>query len=269
MNERAEAALAEFWPRLRGAARPLLMLDYDGTLAPFRVARDEAVPYPGVRERLGSLLREGMTRLVIVSGRTVADLLPLLGLEPHPEIWGCHGWERRLPSGEHRLGTLPSPARAALEQAADWIADAGLEARSERKPVSLTLHWRGMEGREAEALRQAAVAAWQPLATAAGLELHGFDGGLELRHPGRDKGSAVREILSEMPAVSPVAYLGDDWTDEDAFKALAGRGLSVLVRASRRQSAADCWLRAPEELLEFLDRWGQQQRAGGHHESRG
>ena len=269
MNEQAAARLADFWPRLQGPAPPLLMLDYDGTLAPFRVVRDEAVPYPGVRERLRSLLDGSATRLVIVSGRTVADLLPLLGLEPHPELWGCHGWERLLPNGEHRLGVLPVPAQAALEQADDWIAGAGLEARSERKPVSLTLHWRGMEGREAEALRQAAVAAWQPLATAAGLELHGFDGGLELRHPGRDKGSAVREILNETPAESAIAYLGDDLTDEDAFRVLDGRGLSVLVRASRRQSAADCWLRPPEELLEFLDRWGQQQRAGGHHESRG
>ena len=269
MNERTEEVLANFWPRLRRAARPLLMLDYDGTLAPFRVARDEAVPYPGVRERLRALQSESTTRLVIISGRTVADLLPLLGLEPHPEIWGCHGWERLLPSGECRLGTLPAPAREALERAADWITGAGLEARSERKPVSLTLHWRGLERGKAEALRRGAVAAWTPLAAAAGLELHGFDGGLELRHPGRDKGSAVREILSETPVASAIAYLGDDWTDEDAFRALAGRGLGVLVRGSRRQSAADLWLRPPDELLEFLDSWRKQLCTGGLHESRG
>jgi trehalose-6-phosphatase len=52
-----------------------------------------------------------------------------------------------------------------------------------------------------------------------------------------------------------VAYLGDDRTDEDAFKALAGRGLAVLVREELRPTAAAVWLRPPVELLDFLQRW--------------
>ena len=46
-----------------------------------------------------------------------------------------------------------------------------------------------------------------------------------------------------------------DLTDEDAFRAIALRGLAVLVRPELRETAAACWLRPPEELLEFLDRW--------------
>jgi len=61
--------------------------------------------------------------------------------------------------------------------------------------------------------------------------------------------------LAEEGADAAVAYLGDDLTDEDAFRALAGRGLRALVRAELRPSEADVWIRPPGELLAFLDRW--------------
>jgi trehalose-6-phosphatase len=66
------------------------------------------------------------------------------------------------------------------------------------------------------------------------MELLEFDGGIEMRMPGRDKGDAVRTILDEIGPEAPVAYLGDDATDERAFLALGTRGLSVLVRPESR-----------------------------------
>ncbi|RPJ43124.1 MAG: hypothetical protein EHM19_09270 [Candidatus Latescibacterota bacterium] len=93
------------------------------------------------------------------------------------------------------------------------------------------------------------------IARSSGLELRSFDGGIELLGRGRDKGSAVRTVLAEEGADAAVAYLGDDLTDEDAFRALAGRGLRALVRAELRPSEADVWIRPPGELLAFLDRW--------------
>jgi trehalose-phosphatase len=94
--------------------------------------------------------------------------------------------------------------------------------------------------------------AWTPLAERGALELHPFDGGLELRVPGRDKGFAVRRIFADLDEGAAVAYLGDDRTDEDAFRALDGRGLSVLVRREPRPTAAELRLEPPEELLQFL-----------------
>jgi trehalose-phosphatase len=84
---------------------------------------------------------------------------------------------------------------------------------------------------------------------------HDFDGGIELRVPGRHKGFVVDAVLSEMGRETAAAYLGDDSTDEDAFKAIRGRGIGVLVRPQYRATAADFWLKPPEELLEFLERW--------------
>src|SRR5438270_891959 len=75
------------------------------------------------------------------------------------------------------------------------------------------------------------------------------------RMPGRDKGDAMRAILMETNPDAAVAYLGDDQTDEDAFRALKGRGLTALVRPESRPTAADIWLQPPQELIEFFDDW--------------
>ena len=83
---------------------------------------------------------------------------------------------------------------------------------------------------------------------------------MELRVPGRNKGHAVKTILRETEKGALVTYLGDDITDEDAFKALKGKGLSVLVREEFRPTTADVWLKPPEGLLEFLSRWHKTRR---------
>ena len=82
-----------------------------------------------------------------------------------------------------------------------------------------------------------------------------FDGGIELRVSEWSKGTAVRTVLEELTPNAAVAYLGDDTTDEDAFRALKGRGLTVLVREEARASDADIWLQPPGGLVTFLQGW--------------
>jgi trehalose-6-phosphatase len=93
-----------------------------------------------------------------------------------------------------------------------------------------------------------------------GMRLLQFDGGLELL-AGRNKGDALRMILHELGRQTPIAYLGDDLTDEDAFEALEGRGLGVLVRREWRPSGAVVWVRPPGELRKFLEDWCRALRA--------
>jgi trehalose-6-phosphatase len=94
-----------------------------------------------------------------------------------------------------------------------------------------------------------------PIAQNAGLHLAPFDGGLELHAPGKNKGDAVQTILREAGDGAAAAYLGDDQTDENAFSAIKGKGLSGLVRSEPRPTIADICLRPPDELLEFLQDW--------------
>jgi len=249
---------ARFLGGLKGARAALLLLDYDGTLAPFRTEPAEAAPYPGVLPLLQAIRGEGRTRVALISGRSLDGLLPMLGVDPLPEVWASHGRERRLADGRTRV-IPPSPEQArGLEEAERRLGGFGLPSRREKKPFSLAYHVRGLPpGRGEEALR-AVQGLWGEVAQTSGLELLPFDGGLELRAPGWTKGDAVRAILKEAPPGCPAAYLGDDETDEDAFRALGSRGLPVLVREAWRPSSARAWLRPPGELTEFLRRWHER-----------
>lgn len=244
-----------FFRRLRSAGERLLMLDYDGTLAPFREERDAAVPHPGVRPLLARLVGAGHTRVVVVSGRALDDLRPLLAVDPEPEMWGNHGWERRRPGGEVERADPGPRARRGLRDGLEAARSGAPPGAVEVKPASVAVHVRGLGDREASALLETVRTAWTALVRGAGLELHDFDGGVELRVPGRDKGTAVDAILEGSAEGAAAAYLGDDRTDEDAFRALRGRGLSVLVGDRPRETAADLWIRPPDELLAFLERW--------------
>jgi trehalose 6-phosphate phosphatase len=255
----ARGEVTEFLRCVAEAPARLLMLDYDGTLAPLVVDRLQAHPYPGVLARLERLAREDCSRVVLVSGRPVEELMSLVPLSSPLEIWGSHGWERRLP-GSRTVTCIPEKlAREALDEARK-IGDAlGLSSCIERKPASLALHWRGVADNERHLLAQAR---WEAHAPDWQLRLVAFDGGVELRVAGQGKDVVVRTLLSEMPAGTVAAFLGDDATDEDAFVALGGAGLSVLVRGRPRETRASVRITPPEGVLCFLDRWEEASRGG-------
>ena len=249
-----EAIYISFLEQLKNADRRILLLDYDGTMAPFHKDRTHAFPYPEIPPLLTEIMKAG-TRLVLVTGRPSRELVMLSGLYPHPEIWGSHGLERLMPNGDYSVVTLPGKEEAALLKSADVVRALGYEANLELKPGGVAVHWRGLDPADAEKLRGMVSQKWKPLIEDHALKLLEFDGGLEIRVSSVDKGYAVKSILKESSPDAAVAYLGDDLTDEDAFLALKDRGLRVLVRPQHRPTAADLWLKPPEELGEFLHQW--------------
>jgi trehalose-phosphatase len=251
----SEVSLESFFERLATADERVLMLDYDGTLAPFREKRDEAVPYPGVRQRLKKLITSDAVRLIIISGRRVRDIGPLLGLDPLPEIWGSHGAERLISDDDYRLVDLGEKVQEGFDKIDNWAERENLTAVLEVKPAGRAFHWRGFPEAQKERIEHNVRGYWEHRAEDYELNLHHFDGGLELKAASVNKGNATKSILSELTSNAAIAYLGDDRTDEDAFRALNSHGLRVLVRPEKRETDADIWLRPPEELIDFLDRW--------------
>jgi trehalose-phosphatase len=248
--------LTRFFEQAESAPERVLMLDYDGTLAPFQAQPDLATPYFGVEALLNDIMAERRSRVVIVTGRPVGDLVPLLNLRRRPELWGAHGWERLLPDGRADSARPGPGAHRKLREGARrarGLARAG--ARVEKKPGSVALHWRGMSPPAAAEIREAVPRLWGPLTTEGSVELLPFESGVELLARGRNKGYAVRAVLSEAPGDAVVAYLGDDVADEDAFSAVKPRGLAVLVRPELRETTADAWIKPPGGLLDFLRRW--------------
>lgn len=261
MTSKAADKLEKFFSRFTKQANPLLLLDYDGTLAPFRVDRFKARPWAGVRELLERIQRQGRTRMAVVTGRPAGEIAPMLGLEKAIETWGLHGAERLYANGRRELEAASAPTQALLEELREKLRHDSLGGLVEDKANGVVMHWRGASAQKAKSIEKKTRALFEPLAQMDGLGILEFEAGLELR-AGRDKGGAVEAILAEFgaagPEACPVAFLGDDITDEAAFRAvnaLGSCGLSVLVRQEPRETAAQVWLRPPEELKGFLRRW--------------
>jgi trehalose-phosphatase len=160
-----------------------------------------------------------------------------------------------LPDSTLQRKNISATCSHKLQEAFLWAKDHGYENNCEQKGSSLAFHWRGLDENIKEKLQDAVSGAWEPLTSGQDLDILPFDGGIELRCAGMHKGDAVKQIIRESSEDEVIAYLGDDLTDEDAFEALKGRGLAVLVRESYRDTRADLWLRPPDELLDFLQSW--------------
>lgn len=257
MNRQTEKKLDEFFCAVSAAPQSLLLLDYDGTLAGFRVDRFKAKPWAGVRDLLTRIQQQGRTRIAVVTGRPVEEIPPLLDLDPQPEIWGLHGAERLRPNGRRELEKQPAAVRRALESLRKQLHRDAFGGLFEDKPNAAVMHWRGRSPKDAKFIERRTRRVFEPLTKIPGLRLLKFESGLELR-AGRDKGGAVREIIRESSGNAPVTYLGDDLTDEAAFIAVneaRSPHLSVLVRREERKTEADVWLKPPEEMRMFLRRW--------------
>jgi len=172
-------------------------------------------------------------------------------------VWGLHGAERLLPDGRRELEQAPEATQAKLEELRSRLRRDALGGLFEDKANGVVMHWRGHTMKMRELIEQRTRELFEPLARLEGLTLLEFESGLELR-TGRNKGGAVDAILSEADSGGPVAFLGDDLSDEAAFRAVqrvGRRGLSALVRKEWRETAAEVWLRPPEEVKQFLERW--------------
>lgn len=255
LRPEVESQLVSFLQTLARSSQAVLLLDYDGTLAPFLADRDRAYPYPGVALLLQEIVRNSRTRAVVVSGRDAGEILPLLNIHPRPEVWGVHGLQRLRTNGIMEMPRLDDRTLNGLSDADRWLDYLQLRHVAEFKAGSIAVHWRGLSESEAEDIRSRVLVGWRAIAENSGLNVLNFDGGVEIRSPQADKGDAVRAFLSEINPDTPAAYLGDDSTDESAFHAMQGRGLTILVRPTWRETAAQLWLKPPEELRDFLGLW--------------
>jgi trehalose 6-phosphate synthase/trehalose 6-phosphate phosphatase len=240
-----------------GVGRPHLLLDYDGTLAAFRVDRFQSRPWAGVREVLRTIQQEGKTRLAIITGRPAEEIGPMLGLDPPLEVWGLHGAERLYPDGCREMEAAAPAVQQVLENLREHLRRDSLGGLFEDKANGAVMHWRGHSRKKAAEIERRARDLFEPLARMEGLALLEFESGVELR-VGRNKGGAVDAILAETDDGGPVAYLGDDLSDEAAFRSvqrLGKRGFSGLVRREWRESAAQVWMKPPAEVVAFLERW--------------
>jgi len=246
---------SSFFKTLSTARNRVLLVDYDGTAAPFSADRSRARPYPAVTPLLHQIHTACATRLIVVSGRSAREIPRLLGIHPTPEIWGSHGVERLYSNGSYEERNVADEALQALAEAELRLDEASLGPHIEVKLAAIAVHWRGLDAPAVLKIRRRAYRVLEPMTLKGELTLAEFDEGVELRLRSANKSTTLLALLQELAAEIPVAYLGDDVDDEDAFGVLNGRGLTALIKATTRFTAAQITLRPPDELIGFLEEW--------------
>jgi trehalose 6-phosphate phosphatase len=96
---------------------------------------------------------------------------------------------------------------------------------------------------------------WTMIGAAAGLRVERIDGGVEVRCATRDKGHVVREIGERAGEGALIVYVGDDATDEDAFRAVSPSGVALGVGREKPGSAAIGRFGSCEDVAAWLARW--------------
>lgn len=234
------ASLWEAWPqvaeRCAAADELLLLLDYDGTLAPIAERPEQVRLAPTARRLVARLARRPDCWVAVISGRALRDVKRQVALDEVCYV-GNHGLEVEGPELRYTnpvakgsrplLGDIARRLREVLDELPGvWLED---------KTLTLTVHYRMAEPHEARVARLRASALLRPYQAKQQIWVTEGKQVLEVRPPVRwTKGTIVRWLLARRAAVHETAqvlpiYLGDDVTDEDAFDALGRQGLTVAV----------------------------------------
>lgn len=231
-----------------------MLLDYDGTLAPFHVNRFRAFPLPGVIDAVERIAVQPATEVALISGRPVSEVRTLI-VSDSLAIVGTHGFEFYRPGRGTELWSLSAEQERALDEAEAFAKDLVGPARTERKVATVAIHLRGLPETEAVRVANHFEKFCATMSGIGEMDVRRFDGGVELRAKGRDKGAAVRDLLAELPPADLVVYIGDDDTDEDAFRDLPPHGIGIKVGPEERPTRAQGRLPSSEAVRQFLWSW--------------
>lgn len=218
----------------------LVAFDFDGTLAPIVVDRRAARMGRAVGQALRKLGR--VQPLAIITGRSLADLRPRVpGV--NATLVGNHGLEGlELRAADTARSTVRAWDRALAQRK----LPPGVEL--ENKVWSLSLHYRRARPRLG-ALRELYAIA-QELKPAPRIVPGKFVLNLMPRHS-PDKGDALLELVRRT-GMRRAVFIGDDYTDEDAFQLGSARVLSIRI-GRKRGSSAEFYLKEQAEVVDLLE----------------
>jgi trehalose 6-phosphate phosphatase len=231
----------------------LLMCDFDGTLTPIHGDPGKCVLLPNIRNQLEMIVHSGKSHVAILSGRSLSDIQKRV---PIKNIYhaGNHGLEISGPNIKYvhpkalAAKTIIDKIRGSVEKE---IAD--IEGiLIEKKKFSFTLHYRMANKADGAFVRKTFYkiisenTQEQTVAILKGKKV------LELTpNVSWDKGKAALLIIRHLEKTCLPIYIGDDVTDESAFKALSEGGITIRVGISKK-TAAQYYLKNQRESLQFL-----------------
>jgi len=256
--------------RIKDSDHVLLFLDYDGTLTPIVSRPDRALLSPSSRKLLEELHGDPRYTLAVISGRALRDVRALVGLRGLIYV-GNHGLELVGPKirfvNPHAKATRPLLGRIARSLRRELRVTPG--AVVENKGLSLTVHFRKVRADERQLVAMIFDGITRPYRKKKKIQVTRGKCVFEVRPPVKwNKGTVVlwllkrTEVIEKTGGILPV-YLGDDLTDEDAFRALSDRGITVLVGDPHPLSRAEYRLSGVREVRTFLRKLAALGRGGG------
>lgn len=234
--------------------RPVFFWDYDGTLTPIAAHPEDALLPPPVREKL--LLLSSLAPVTIISGRDMVDVKALVGID---DIFyaGSHGFEIEGPGDENFSLPEGSEIISVVQEIIPLLKKklqnfTGIQVES--KKFAVAVHYRNAPGDAEKNIIetvQEVVSQFPQLKTGEGKKV------LEIRSViDWDKGKAMRWICDKLElnrAGFYHFYVGDDVTDEDAFRALPEQGMGILVGTHAKSTYADYTITGQEVVSALLD----------------
>lgn len=240
--------------RIKDAKKIIFFLDYDGTLTPIKKRPSLAKIDGRTKTVLKKLKNKTWSKVFIISGRSLKDIRRLIGLRGLYYV-GNHGIELEGPRAKYL-----NPAAKALKPA---IQKSYRELKKkiefkgvllENKIYTLSIHYRMVNPSAVPAFKHIFKDTIKNLKKNKRIKVTEGKKVFEIRPNIKwDKGRIVKRILKErkLKKALPI-YIGDDKTDEDAFRVLGKNGITILVSKERKKTMAQYRLCSPGEVIKFL-----------------
>ena len=236
----------------------ILFLDYDGTLTPITETPEKAVISREAKDLLNKLSKKSHCSVAIISGRSLSDIKTIVGIKDIIYA-GNHGLEIEGPKIKFESQVSPrlkSIIRHIYEDAVSKFPKIK-GVLIEDKGLTISVHYRLVDEKDIQEFLSIFNEITDSYIVRGKIKINAGKKVYEIRPPVMwNKGKvalwllARQQFLLEKNKILPV-YIGDDVTDEDAFKALKKKGLTIFV-GEQGNSEAQYYLKTTEEVTEFL-----------------
>jgi trehalose 6-phosphate synthase/phosphatase len=233
----------------RGSRRRLLLLDYDGTLAPFQVKPGRAVPNEDLVTLLIRLASDAANEVVIVSGRDRQTLEAWFGKERLGLVAEHGAWSRGRRGAWKKAPPARDDWKPEVRSVLEWFVDRTPGSFVEEKEFSLVWHYRGVDPEMAPLRTRELRDRLRDQVTSLGLVALEGNKVVEVKDRGVDKGTAVSKWLKGEDW-DFILSAGDDVTDEEVFNRLPADAHSLKV--GMEPTKAHHRVAAPEDVRSLL-----------------
>jgi trehalose 6-phosphate synthase/phosphatase len=234
-----------------GSSQRLLLLDYDGTLLPFSLDYENAVPSPSLMKLLRKLSSDDRNDLVLISGRSRDDLEKWLG-DLHVNLVAEHGAYTRKAGNSTWVSTstIGTKWKSEIRPILELYASKTPKAEVEEKGHSLVWHYRQSPPYYAQKYAVIIKRTLRPLIHKYRLEIFNGNKILEIKDPQLNKGNAIRQWLAKDHGF--ILAIGDDYTDEDMFRILPSNSFGIKVGSGR--TLASLRVNSFDDVRDLLNR---------------